>query len=117
MRIFRKRSAEGISASMFTLETVGTSMSLLFSVRNAFPFSTYGEAFFILAQNVAILIGMYAIVTNRVLGGGTSQSLSMPLVLTGISVFDKNPSPPMLALGLAVGLVGDTGQIRFHLSR
>lgn len=57
VRIFNKRSAEGISSSMFCLETVGTTMSLLFSVRNAFPFSTYGEAFFILAQNVAILVG------------------------------------------------------------
>jgi hypothetical protein len=100
---------------MFTLETVGTSMSLLFSVRNAFPFSTYGEAFFILAQNVAILIGMYAIVTS-VQGSGRWHEPKFeptPLVLTGISVFDKNPSPPMLALGLAVGLVGDTGEIRF----
>jgi len=56
-RIFRKKSAEGISAYMYCMETLGVAMSLLFSVRKAFPFSTYGEAVFILLQNIAILVG------------------------------------------------------------
>ena len=56
-RIFRKKSAEGISAYMYCMETVGVAMSLLFSIRQAFPFSAYGEAVFILIQNIAILVG------------------------------------------------------------
>lgn len=75
-RIFRKKSAEGISATMYSLETVGIAMSLVFSIRSAFPFSTFGEAFFILAQNMAIL--------------------------AGISIYDQNPKPSVLALGLLV---------------
>lgn len=57
VRIFRKQSAEGLSASMYVLETAGIAMSLAFSMRNAFPFSTYGEAVFILLQNMAIMAG------------------------------------------------------------
>ena len=57
VRIFRKKSAEGLSASMYILETAGIAMSLAFSMKNAFPFSTYGEAVFILIQNVAIMAG------------------------------------------------------------
>lgn len=57
VRIFRKKSAEGLSASMYILETAGIAMSLAFSMKNAFPFSTYGEAVFILLQNVAIMAG------------------------------------------------------------
>jgi mannose-P-dolichol utilization defect protein 1 len=62
VRIFRKKSAEGLSSSMYSLETVGIGMSLAFSIRHAFPFSTYGESFFILIQNFAIMAGMYVCV-------------------------------------------------------
>jgi uncharacterized protein with PQ loop repeat len=59
VRIFRKKSAEGLSASMYILESAGIAMSLAFSMKNAFPFSTYGEAVFILLQNVAIMAGAF----------------------------------------------------------
>lgn len=61
VRIFRKKSAEGLSASMYILETAGIAMSLAFSMKNAFPFSTYGEAVFILLQNVAIMAGAWLV--------------------------------------------------------
>lgn len=73
-RIFRKKSASGLSSSMYVLETVGIAMSLAFSIRNAFPFSTYGEAVFILLQNV--------------------------IIMSGISLYSNQPRPPVLYLSL-----------------
>lgn len=73
-RIFRKKSAAGLSSSMYILETIGIAMSLAFSIRNAFPFSTYGETVFIVLQNVVIM--------------------------AGISLYSDEPRPPILALSL-----------------
>lgn len=55
LRIHRSRSATGISSTMFSLETLATSFSAIYFLRRSFPFATYGELFFILAQNIAIL--------------------------------------------------------------
>ena len=74
VRIFRKKSAEGLSASMYILESAGIAMSLAFSMKNAFPFSTYGEAVFILLQNLAIM--------------------------GGISLYSDTPRPPVLILAV-----------------
>jgi len=73
-RIFRKKSAAGLSSSMYVLETAGIAMSLAFSIRNAFPFSTYGEAVFILLQNV--------------------------IIMSGISLYSDQPKPSVLVLSL-----------------
>lgn len=51
----RRRSADGISVLMYSLETIGTTFSALYFARRAFPFSTYGEAIFIMIQNVILL--------------------------------------------------------------
>ncbi|KAI9019804.1 hypothetical protein DFJ74DRAFT_674471 [Hyaloraphidium curvatum] len=48
-------SAEGISFPSYLLETLSFTISLIYNVRNANPFTTYGEQLFITLQNVAIL--------------------------------------------------------------
>lgn len=40
---------------MYALETLGTTFSAVYFARRAFPFSTYGEAVFIMVQNVLVL--------------------------------------------------------------
>lgn len=59
--VVRSRSARGLSLSAFTLETVSYAISLFYSARNQFPFSTYGENLFLTFQNLAItfLIVLY----------------------------------------------------------
>jgi mannose-P-dolichol utilization defect protein 1 len=48
-------SAAGISFSSYFLETISFTISLIYNVRNANPFTTYGEQLFITIQNVVIL--------------------------------------------------------------
>jgi mannose-P-dolichol utilization defect protein 1 len=57
-RIFKKKSVKGLSKTMFGMETVAGTLSLAFCTKSKFPFSTYGEGTFILAQNIAILYGL-----------------------------------------------------------
>ena len=58
VRIVQHKRSKGISLSMFALETVGMLLSLAFSIRSNFPISTYGETYFIVAQNLMILFCM-----------------------------------------------------------
>jgi mannose-P-dolichol utilization defect 1 len=50
------RSARGVSLSSYALETICYLVSLAYSYRNGFPFSTYGENFFLGIQNVIITL-------------------------------------------------------------
>lgn len=54
IKLVRSQSAEGLSFTSYALETASFLIALAYNVRNGFPFSTYGETTFILAQDVAI---------------------------------------------------------------
>lgn len=54
IKLVRSKSAEGLSFTSYALETASFLIALAYNVRNGFPFSTYGETTFILAQDVAI---------------------------------------------------------------
>ncbi|KAJ8903850.1 hypothetical protein NDN08_000383 [Rhodosorus marinus] len=54
-RVARHQRGDGISVSGLSLETLGTSLSGVYSTRSRFPFSTYGESLFIPVQNLAIM--------------------------------------------------------------
>ena len=56
LRVIRHRSAAGISLLMYTLETIGTTFSAVYFARRAFPFASYGESVFIMAQNVLLIM-------------------------------------------------------------
>lgn len=56
LNLVRARSAAGVSLAAYLLETTSYLISLAYNVRNAFPFSTYGETALILAQNVVITV-------------------------------------------------------------
>ena len=54
LKIISSKSAEGLSFPSYLLETSSFAISLAYSARNGFPFSTYGENALITAQNVVI---------------------------------------------------------------
>lgn len=56
LKLLNSQSAEGISFLSYLLETSSFLISLMYNVRNGFPFSTYGEVALIAVQNVAISI-------------------------------------------------------------
>ncbi|BEI81806.1 hypothetical protein CcaverHIS002_0209660 [Cutaneotrichosporon cavernicola] len=56
MKIVRSGSARGLSLSAYILETASYAISLAYASRSRFPFSTYGENFFITIQNIIITL-------------------------------------------------------------
>ncbi|PFH45543.1 hypothetical protein AMATHDRAFT_131900, partial [Amanita thiersii Skay4041] len=60
--VLNARSARGLSLPAYILETLSYAITLTYSFRNNYPFSTYGENFFLTLQNVFItfLIVAYA---------------------------------------------------------
>jgi mannose-P-dolichol utilization defect 1 len=54
--VLSARSARGLSLSAYVLETLSCAITLAYSFRNNFPFSTYGENFFLTIQNVVIIL-------------------------------------------------------------
>lgn len=54
--IISARSARGLSLSSFSLETLAYSINTTYSFRHEFPFSTYGENFFLSLQNAIIVL-------------------------------------------------------------
>ncbi|KAK2465737.1 hypothetical protein APHAL10511_002281 [Amanita phalloides] len=53
--ILKARSARGISLPAYILETLSYAITLAYSFRNHYPFSTYGENLFLTIQNIVIL--------------------------------------------------------------
>ncbi len=56
LKLLNSQSAEGISFLSYLLETTSYLITLVYNVRNEFPFSTYGEVALIAVQNVAISV-------------------------------------------------------------
>lgn len=54
LKLVSSQSAAGISFLSYVLETSSMIITLAYSARNNFPFSTYGETALIAAQNIAI---------------------------------------------------------------
>ncbi|KKA28246.1 hypothetical protein TD95_002423 [Thielaviopsis punctulata] len=56
LKLMKSKSSEGVSIVAYTLETLSYMISMAYSARKGFPFSTYGETALILAQNVVISV-------------------------------------------------------------
>jgi mannose-P-dolichol utilization defect 1 len=52
--VLSARSARGLSLPAYVLETLSYAITLAYAFRNHFPFSTYGENFFLALQNTII---------------------------------------------------------------
>ena len=56
IKLLNSQSASGVSFLSYFLETAAFVVTLAYSARNGFPFSTYGETALIVAQNVVICL-------------------------------------------------------------
>jgi mannose-P-dolichol utilization defect protein 1 len=86
-------SARGLSLSANVLETLSYAITLIYSVRNNFPFSTYGENLFLTAQNVLI-----SLIVSFLSSKGVVRPVALVLLFGGSSYFFWNSAPDTLAL-------------------
>ncbi|KAF6760890.1 hypothetical protein DFP72DRAFT_988128 [Ephemerocybe angulata] len=82
--ILNGSSARGLSLSSYVLETLAYAITLVYNIRNAFPFSTYGENLFITPQNALItfLIIYYSPLPPKDQALSLAQLATLPLGLT-----------------------------------
>ncbi|KAF8880096.1 mannose-P-dolichol utilization defect 1 protein [Gymnopilus junonius] len=112
--IAKARSARGLSLSSYVLETLAYAITLFYSMRNHFPFSTYGENLFLTQQNILItlLIVFYAPTHQR---KSEAMLLSTVLVLIGLATLYLVPLSFLSFLQvstLPLSLVSKVPQIR-----
>ncbi|GAA5836630.1 hypothetical protein JCM9279_000449 [Rhodotorula babjevae] len=55
LTVVKSGSARGLSLSSYVLDTAATAITVAYNVRSGFPFSTYGEMVFLLAQNAVLI--------------------------------------------------------------
>ncbi|GAA5896601.1 hypothetical protein JCM8208_004243 [Rhodotorula glutinis] len=55
LTVVKSGSARGLSLSSYVLDTAATAITVAYNLRSGFPFSTYGEMVFLLAQNAVLI--------------------------------------------------------------
>ncbi|KAJ2720212.1 hypothetical protein GGI07_004733 [Coemansia sp. Benny D115] len=83
-KILKSKSVAGISLTSYVLEVLANIITIAYNFRNGYPFTTYGEALFIGAQNYIITLLMLLFTGRATLGLATGALL---LVFT-YSLFD-----------------------------
>ncbi|WVO14788.1 hypothetical protein L204_102426 [Cryptococcus depauperatus] len=90
-------SARGLSLSSYALETTAYGINLAYNSRNKFPFSTYGENFFMGIQNVIITLLILKLgPSSNTFGGGMSGIGSKQLAV------NQNTNNKKVAIGAAL---------------
>ncbi|KAK0223987.1 hypothetical protein IW262DRAFT_1447668 [Armillaria fumosa] len=77
--VVKSRSAQGLSLGTYVLETLAYCITLLYSLRNDFPFSTYGENLFLTLQN--------ALITQLIVFYSPNPQGKMTLISAGLTAF------------------------------
>lgn len=86
--IVSAKSARGLSLSAYVLETLAYAITLAYSYRNEFPFSTYGENFFLTLQNIIITLLIIHYPSSRLTQTRSSgPRLALATALTAASGF------------------------------
>jgi len=123
LQVFNAHSARGLSLSAYILETLSYAITLAYSFKHQFPFSTYGENLFLTLQNVLIVLLILVYSPSSSLTrkrSPKSQSLivaSLLTIVTGAALYTI--SLPTLALlqltTLPLSLFSKIPQIRQNL--
>ncbi|WWC86686.1 uncharacterized protein L201_001563 [Kwoniella dendrophila CBS 6074] len=100
LKIVGSGSARGLSLSAYILETASYAINLAYSSRNKFPFSTYGENFFLTIQNVIITLLILFFSAPK---GASSSGLGGPL--TGKQKSNSSGSLSKVITGLVITFV------------
>ena len=117
--VVNAKSARGLSLAAYVLETLSYAITLAYSYRNDYPFSTYGENFFLTIQNVVItlLIIHYPTPSLTRAPSSSTPKLVLGAVLTALSAFALYVMPPsslamLQAATLPLSLFSKMPQIR-----
>lgn len=99
IKIMKNRSAEGLSLTSLFIEIFALLIAVAYNVRKGFPFLTFGESLFILAQNVILFAFLifFAVVNHK-----KSKVLEEDANLKDDS---KTPQPRTICHVLALGMV------------
>jgi len=104
LKLLNSQSAAGLSFLAYALETSSYLISLAYSARMGFPFSTYGETAFIAVQNIAIA----ALILQYSGKGAAAAAFVAGLAAAGYSLF--NPTIiDMKTMGLLQAGAGALG--------
>lgn len=104
LKLLNSKSAAGISFLSYALETASYLVTLIYNIRNGWPFSTYGETALIAVQNVAI-----AVLVLKYSGkGAAGVAFVVGLAAMGWSLFNEG-LVDMNKLKLAQGAAGVLG--------
>lgn len=117
--IVSAKSARGLSLSAYVLETLSYAITLAYSQRNNFPFSTYGENFFLTLQNILITLLIIYFPSSRLTrpepSPGPRLALASALSAVGAVVLYSVPQGTLALLQAAtipLGLFSKVPQIR-----
>uniref|UniRef100_A0A8D0HRW7 Mannose-P-dolichol utilization defect 1 protein homolog n=1 Tax=Sphenodon punctatus TaxID=8508 RepID=A0A8D0HRW7_SPHPU len=88
-KILGAKSAEGLSFNSILLELLAITGTMAYSIANAFPFSAWGEALFLMLQTVAIgfLVQHFGGHTGRLLQAVTNYRNGQTGQLAAVTVF------------------------------
>ncbi|KAH9841958.1 mannose-P-dolichol utilization defect 1 protein [Rhodofomes roseus] len=117
--IVSARSARGISLIAYVLETLAYAITLAYSYRNEFPFSTYGENLFLTLQNAVITLLIIHYPATRQLTRAPSSAprvasaaLAMVLCAAAFVFLPKSALTPLQLATLPLSLFSKFPQIR-----
>ncbi|KAG5732881.1 hypothetical protein E4T56_gene1818 [Termitomyces sp. T112] len=110
--IINARSARGLSLSASILETLSYAITLTYSFRNSFPFTTYGESLFLTLQNalITLLITLYS--PPKTLPLPLLTLLLLPLLTLTLALLPHPTLSTLQLLTLPLSLTSKLPQIR-----
>ncbi|KXN81767.1 Mannose-P-dolichol utilization defect 1 protein [Leucoagaricus sp. SymC.cos] len=83
-------SAEGLSLTAYVLETLSYAITLAYSVKNNFPFSTYGENLFLTIQDILITLLITAFSPSS---SSKPRDLTLALLATAGAAYSLHSLP------------------------
>ncbi|KAF5360499.1 hypothetical protein D9756_005025 [Leucocoprinus leucothites] len=88
--ILNASSAEGLSLTAYILETLSYAITLAYSVKNNFPFSTYGENLFLTIQDILITLLIIAFAPSS---SSKPRNLTLALLATAGTAYTLHSLP------------------------
>lgn len=109
IKLINSGSADGVSLIGYLLETASFMITLVYSIRNKFPFSSFGEVAFIVIQNIAICF----LVLEFSGKGNMGSALIAALAATAFVLFNSDMvNADMLQyLQMGAGVVGAASKL------
>lgn len=100
IKILQSKSARGLSLTGFILDSLGLIIIVCYNYRHDFPFSTYGESFLLLIQNIIIVTLIILSSRHSQAGLISLAAISAPAILLGVTLIPDSPIPSTLLQGL-----------------